>query len=104
MATPVYPSLVKGLTYTVLKVPEFRTLKQEASNGYTLRMPQIKNPLWHFSLIYDYLYDTYLSPNNTQAYGPTTDLQTLMGFFIQMRGQGGDFLFQNSLDGNDSYA
>ncbi len=98
MSNALFPSAVRGLTYTVLKTPEFSTIVQKAPNGYETRIPQYQNPIWHFTLIYDYLYDTYRSPNNTQAYAPYTDLQYLLGFFAMNRGQASDFLFLDTTD------
>lgn len=98
MSNDIYPAQVKGLTYTVLKTPEFGTIVQKAPNGYELRVSQMVNPLWHFALTYDYLYDTYPSANNTKAYYPYTDLSTLLGFFMQHQGQWDDFLFNDPTD------
>lgn len=101
MSNALYPGAVKGLTYTVMKTPEWKTLTQQAPNGDSLRIAQMQNPLWHFTLVYDYLYDTFPSANNTQSYAPYTDLQTLMGFYLARQGQFDDFLFS---DPNDSSA
>ena len=98
MSNQIYPSLVKGLTYTVLKTPSFSTLVQSTAGGQELRLAQMQNPIWRFTLLYDYLYDNYRSPNNTQAYAPYTDLQTLMGFFLARQGQNDDFLFTDPTD------
>ena len=98
MSNLIYPAQIKGLTYTVVKTPEFATLVQTSANGDELRLAQQQNPIWHFTLVYDYLYDNYRSPNNTQAYAPYTDLQTLMGFFLARQGQNDDFLFTDPTD------
>ncbi len=95
---PIYPSLVKGLTYTILKTPEFATLLVKTPTGLEMRIAQAQNPIWHFQLIYDYLYDAWPSPQNTMAYAPYTDLRAFMGFFLKRRGQGGDFLFFDPVD------
>lgn len=101
MSNAVFPSQIHGLTYTFLKTPEFSSLVQKSSNGATTRIGQQKNPIWHWELLFDYLYDTYNSPNNTKPYAPYTDLQTLMGFFTGRQGRYDDFLF---LDPNDCWA
>jgi len=98
MSNAIYPSLVKGLTFTTLKTPEFSTLVQGSPNGYELRVAQSNNPIWHFSLTYDYLYDTYSSAQNTMPYTPYTDLSTLMGFFMARQGKFDDFLFTDPTD------
>jgi uncharacterized protein DUF2460 len=94
----VYPALVKGLTYTVLKTPNFATIVQAAPSGEEVRIAVMRNPLWSFTLIYDYIYDNFNSPNNTQAYAPYTDLQALMGFFLGRQGGFDDFLFSDPDD------
>lgn len=98
MSNALYPANVKGLTYTVLKAPEFFTFVQPAPNQYTVRIPQTVNPIWHWKLIYDYVYDNSLSPANTKPYSPYTDLATLMGFFMARSGQFDDFLFTDPDD------
>lgn len=98
MSNTIYPAKIKGLTYTVMKTMEWSSIVQKAPNGDSLRIAQFQNPLWHFTLIYDYLYDTYYSPNNTMPYGPYTDLQALMGFFAARQGQFDDFLFLDPVD------
>lgn len=98
MSNAVYPSLVKGLSVQIMKTPEFKTLDQTASNGASISIPQYVNPIWHFTLIYNYLDDIYLSANNTFAYAPYSDFQTLMGFFLARRGKGDDFLIFDSTD------
>ncbi len=98
MSNALYPALVKGLTYTVLKTPEFATVVQKSPNGSTVRISRQGNPIWHFQLIYDYLYDVWASQQNTQAYAPVTDLQTLLGFFLSRQGMNDDFLFLDTSD------
>lgn len=98
MSNSVYPALVKGLTFTTLKTPEFSTIEQKSPNGYALTIAQYSNPIWHFELVYDYLYDTYQSPQNTKPYLPYTDLSTLMGFFMARQGKYDSFLFTDPTD------
>lgn len=98
MSNLVFPSQVKGLTYTVLKTPGFSTIVQKSPWGGVVTIPQYQNPRWQFELVWDYLYDTYYSPANTMAYAPYTDLQTLMGFFLGRQGQSDDFLFFDPAD------
>ncbi len=96
MSNAVYPSAVRGLTFTVVKTPEFNTLITKSPNLYSTRIGQTVNPIWTFSLTYDYLknfpgFDYAL----TLSY---TDLQTLMGFFLSMYGAQDDFLFTDPDD------
>jgi hypothetical protein len=98
MSNAIYPSLIHGFTYTFLKTPEFATIVQKSPNGYETRIAQMQNPLWHFTLVYDYLYDHFPSQNNTMPYTPYTDLATLMGFFLARQGQNDSFLFTDPTD------
>lgn len=98
MSNLIWPGKVKGFTYSSVKTSDFDTLEQDAPNGYTLRIAQRNNPIWHWQLQYGYLYDTYLSPQNTQDNAPYTDLQTLLGFIVAMKGKAGDFLYPDPED------
>lgn len=93
MSNAVWPALVRGLTYTILRTPEFATIVQTAPNGASIRIAQRRNPIWHWQLTYDYLYGRFPSPNNTQAYAPYTDIDVLQGFFLARQAQFDDFLF-----------
>jgi hypothetical protein len=89
---PVYPVL-PGLTYTVLKTPGFDTLVQSAPNKYEVRIQQTTNPVWTYTLIYDFLHDSF--------WGPATfvsELRQLMGFFTQMGGKAKPFLLTDPDD------
>jgi Conserved hypothetical protein 2217 (DUF2460) len=97
MSNALFPT-VKGLTLPILKTAEFSTIVQKSAGGATVRIPQMQNPLWHFTLVFDYLYDTFYSPNNTQAYAPYTDLQTLMGFYTARHARSDDFLLFDPSD------
>src|SRR4051812_24937479 len=98
MSNLIFPSQIKGLRMASLKTSEYRSLSQNSPNAYTLRIAQTINPIWHFQLLYDYLYDVHLSPNNTQFYSPYTDFQTLMGFIQARKGKWDDFLFFDPVD------
>lgn len=95
MSDALYPAEVRGLTYTVLKRPLFDTQLQASPGGWEVREPQVRNPVWRWQLIYDYLKDlpADLAPGLTD-----TDLRTLMGFFLQRRGQHDSFLFTDPDD------
>lgn len=107
MSLSTYPVL-RGLTFTSLKTPEFATTLFRAPNGYETRLANTINPIWHWGLIYDFLLD---DPTNIQAaYTPSggsiqawpsliyTDLKTLMGFYLSMQGQYGQFLYTDPDD------
>lgn len=95
MSNQLYPAAVRGLTFTVMKAFEFNTLEQTAPSKVQLRIAQTQNPIWHWSLIYDYLKNiaTDIAPGLTY-----TDLQTLMGFCLARLGSFDDFLFTDPDD------
>jgi hypothetical protein len=93
MSNAVYPSQIHGFTYTVLRTPEFATIVQKSPGGSEVRVPQMQNPTWHITLIYDYLYGQYNSPQNTMPYAPYSDIDTLVGFYLARQGQSDDFLW-----------
>jgi hypothetical protein len=92
MTLPVFPTL-PGLTFTMLKTPEFDTLDTRAPNAYETRIKQTINPTWNYTLIYDFLHDFAWG-----SYTTVTELRTLMGFFLQMGGKAGSFLFTDEDD------
>src|SRR6185312_5149809 len=98
MSNSIFPTNIRGLSIQTVKTPEFRNIPQEAPNGYTTRVANAANPIWHFHLEYNYIYDGYLSPNNMQSYAPYTDIQYFMGWFMAMRGTFDDFLFTDPTD------
>lgn len=93
MSNLVYPSAIQGLTFTVLRTPELSTIVQRSASGSELRIPQMNNPIWHFELIYDFIFGNFNSPNNTMPYAPFTDLDTLVGFYVARGGQSDNFLW-----------
>jgi hypothetical protein len=92
MSLPVYPTL-PGLTFSVLKSPEFNTEVQAAPNKYEVRVVQRTNPSWSFALVYDFLRDFAAG-----SFTSVSELRTLMGFFLYVRGQAGSFLFTDPDD------
>lgn len=94
MTLPLYPAL-PGLTFTSLKTPEFDTLVQSAPNKYEVRLAQTINPVWTWTLIYDFLHDFPWG-----SFTQPSELQTLMGFFLQMGGKAGSFVYT---DPDDNY-
>lgn len=93
MSIDIYPSGVRGLTYTILRTAEFSTMIQAAGSFYENRLPQTYNPRWHWSFIYEYLKDFDVQGGFTQ-----TDFRTLLGFYLSHGGQSIDFLFQDPDD------
>jgi len=94
MSLPVFPSL-PGLTFTSLKAPGFKTLNEESSNGYESRLPQYTNPIWKWTLVFDFLHDFFWGGFTT-----VSELRTLMGFFESNQGSAAAFLYT---DPDDNY-
>lgn len=93
MSLSIFPTL-PGLTYTIVKTPEFNTLDMKGPNGYEVRIAQTINPIWHYVFIFDFLHDFYWG-----QYVALSELRTLMGFYLQQQGMAGSFLY---LDPDDS--
>lgn len=94
MSSALYPT-VRGLGWTRLRKAEFRSIVQGSAADIETRIAQTQNPIWHWSLIYNYLKD---NPNDLAVGLSYTDLQTLMGFFLARQGQFDDFLFSDPYD------
>ena len=92
MTLPIFPTL-PGLTFTVVKAPGFKTLIQSAPNEYEVRLPQTVNPIWRWTLLYDFLHDFFWGSFTT-----VSELRTLMGFLNGQYGQAGSFLFTDPDD------
>ena len=94
MSLPVFPSL-PGLTYTSVKAENFKTLNEEGSNAYEVRLPQYTNPVWRWTLIFDFLHDFFWG-----SFTAVSELRTLMGFFGDQYGSASAFLYT---DPDDNY-
>lgn len=95
MSNQVFPSQLRGLTFTVVKTAENSVIVKDSPNFISNRLLQSLNPRWHWRLEYSLLADNvqYSNPNLTY-----TDLQTLLGF-IQARNNSFDsFLFSDPDD------
>jgi hypothetical protein len=95
MSNAIFPANVRGLTYTVLKAAEYNTLIQPAPNKMETRIAQTQNPIWHWALIYEYLYN---DPNNVITGETFTDLLLMMGFYNLRQGSFDDFLYHDPDD------
>jgi uncharacterized protein (TIGR02217 family) len=87
VSNAVYPSL-PGLTFDVLRTPEFKTQTQRSVSGRELRATMQQNPLYTFSLTYDVL----------RASAALAEFQTLVGFFLARQGSFDSFLFTDPVD------
>lgn len=75
----IYPTLI-GLGFSVHKKPMYSTGIGKAASGKQVRVAYYAVPLWEWDLTYEYLPDK--PANGTTA----SDLKTLMGFFVNVRG------------------
>lgn len=94
MSTEPYPDLI-GLSFPVSQKPMFSTGVQSHTSGRETRTSYWENPLWEFTLSYDYLPD---SPQKD------SDYKKIVGFFLARKGSFETFLFykrgdQNVVDG-----
>lgn len=83
MSTAIFPALI-GQGWSVTKTPSFATRVQRAVSGRELRVLDMPNPLWTFTLTFSYL--------------PVTDVNVLMGFFLSRQGAYDTFLFDDPTD------
>jgi hypothetical protein len=94
MATPPSFPTLAGLGWSVHKKPVFSTVVASHVSGREVRDALYQNPIWQFELTIDALSS---SPASYPGAG-VNSLQTLMGFFLQMQGQFGTFLYADPTD------
>ena len=91
MSNLLFPK-IRGLAWNIVKTPTFSTEIQESLAGREVRLQNFQNPIWEFTLKYEYLQnDPKLRDENAQ-----TPLETLVGFFLARGGQFDDFLLNES--------
>lgn len=86
MSNVIFPSL-PGLSWSIGKQPEFKTVITEAAGGVESRVALWSAPRWHFKLTYELLRDD-----------ATAELKTLMGFFLARQGKYDSFLLRDPDD------
>lgn len=94
MSLRIYPSL-PGLTFTSVKTSKFNDLSESSPNGYEVILPQTVNPLWEWTLLYDFLRDF-----EAGSFDAVSELRTLMGFFNWAKSTACPFLLT---DPDDNY-
>jgi hypothetical protein len=96
LSLAIYPNAVRGGKWPSMKTANFNTIVQKAANQYTLRIVQSQNPIWDFSLTYEYLKD---NPADVVAsLSPYTDYRYLQGFLLANQGQYAEFLYDDLYD------
>jgi uncharacterized protein (TIGR02217 family) len=91
MSNLLFPK-IRGLAWTIVKTPTFSTEIQESLAGREVRIQNFQNPIWEFTLTYEYL----LNDPKTRDENEQTPLETLVGFFLARGGQFDDFLLNES--------
>jgi uncharacterized protein (TIGR02217 family) len=91
LSNVIFPK-IRGLAWNIVKTPTFSTEIQESLAGREVRLQNFQNPIWEYTLTYEYLQnDPKLRDENEQ-----TPLETLVGFFLARSGQFDDFLLNES--------
>jgi uncharacterized protein (TIGR02217 family) len=83
---------IRGLAWEITKTPTFSTEIQESLAGREVRIQNFQNPIWEFTLNYEYL----LNDPKARDENEQTPLETLVGFFLARGGQFDDFLLNES--------
>ncbi len=96
---PSFPTLA-GLGWSVHKKPVFSTLVANHVSGREVRDALYQNPIWRFELTFEAMDSTA----NTYPTLGANSLQTLMGFFLQLQGQFGTFLYADPTDSSATNA
>lgn len=91
MSNVLFPK-IRGLAWSVTKTPTFSTEIQESVAGREVRVQNFQNPIWEFTLSYEYLLNDPRSRDENEQ----TPLETLVGFFLARGGQFDDFLLNES--------
>lgn len=95
MSNQIFPAKVRGLDFASSKAPEFGPIVQQSPTGPTTAIATKRNPIWHWSLVYNYLRD---DPSNIGPGLTYTDLQTMLGFYLARGSQFDDFLYSDPDD------
>ena len=91
MSNILFPK-IKGLAWNIVKTPTFSTEIQESVAGREVRLQNFQNPIWEYTLSYEYLFND----PRTRDENEQTPLETLVGFFLARGGQFDDFLLNES--------
>jgi len=91
MSNFLFPK-IRGLGWSVTKNPTFSTEIQSSLAGREVRLQNFQNPIWEFTLAYEYLLNDPRSRDENEQ----TPLETLVGFFLARGGQFDDFLLNES--------
>jgi len=93
---PSLPNLA-GLSWSRHKKPGFSTRIARHASGREVRVALYEYPLYEFEAVYNGL-TSYLSPTGGTSGLGASSLQSLMGFFLELQGQFGTFLYTDPDD------
>jgi uncharacterized protein (TIGR02217 family) len=91
MSNLLFPK-IRGLSWEIVKNPTLSTEIQSSLAGREVRIQNFQNPIWEFTLIYEYLLNDPKFRDDTGS----TPLEQLIGFFLVRGGQFDDFLLNES--------
>jgi uncharacterized protein (TIGR02217 family) len=91
MSNLLFPK-IRGLGWSITKNPTFSTEIQSSLAGREVRVQNFQNPIWEFTLAYEYLMNDPRSRDENEQ----TPLETLVGFFLARGGQFDDFLLNET--------
>jgi hypothetical protein len=93
---PSFPTLT-GQGWSVHKKPNWSTIVAPHVSGREVRYANYQYPIWEFEATFDGLTDLASPPTNYANLGASS-MQSLMGLFLQLRGQFGTFLYNDPTD------
>lgn len=82
-----FPTLT-GQEFERTKTPIFKTISKQSVSGYESRTPLMSYPLWKFKLSF-----SVIRENST-----LTELQSLMGFYLNTQGSYANFKYKDPYD------
>lgn len=91
MSNLLFPK-IRGLGWSITKNPTFSTDIQSSLAGREVRIQNYQNPIWEFTLAYEYLLNDPKFRDDSEQ----TPLETLVGFFLARGGQFDDFLLNET--------
>jgi hypothetical protein len=98
MTAPPSMPTIAGLAWSRHKKPGFSTRVASHVSGREVRVALMAYPLYEFEALYNGL-SSSASPVLAQAGLGASSLQSLMGFFLQLQGQFGTFLYADPDEG-----
>jgi uncharacterized protein (TIGR02217 family) len=84
---PVFP-VTLGLGYSVIKRPVFYNSQAKSGSGWTTRVAYSATPTWEWDLTYE----------RQEDYSSSSELKTVLGFYLAMQGSFKPFLYQDQDD------